>query len=123
VDENLATSEGEMTDRELDRQVAEKIMGINNAHKSVLDPFLARPDAPFLSRYTTDPSAFMQVVEKMREKNIFLKFGPDPTKPLYTVQVISKHKRGFTLCTETLLWKSDESLGRAICLAALEAVK
>jgi len=113
-----------MTDREIDRQVAIKIMGLKPLpdHKGRdiewwrINKYTSENQPP---PYTTDPSAFMQVVERMREKGHRVQLSTwrsDGSKWYATFAHNNPTKWG-------RLEYGIQSLGRAICLAALEAVK
>ena len=109
-----------MTDRDLDRQVAEKVMG----WKAVAPEY---PDSLYFNEIkmcvkfepTTDPIAWMQVVEKMRELEFRCLMQHHNLSRTDIWDAEFRHATRIP----SIFRATDESLGRAICLAALKATK
>ena len=123
-----------VTDRELDRLCAEKVMGLKiiraTKKKSVLltgcrvcygwyvdtgKRHMFGPIAEDILRYTTDPTAWMQVVEKMIERG--WKFE------LCHGQFMAKWRAAFYKGNHLEMLEPEATVGRAVCLAALKAVE
>ena len=110
--------------REIDRLVAEKVMGWEEVKEN---DFIKRPDVDFIGKapdrfcedawsilpnYSTDISDAWEVVEQLREKELYVDI--DTFAEHYDVRVVSgPYEVGHSL---------SETAPLAICLAALKAV-
>ena len=106
-----------MTDSELDRQVAERVMGWKcpcNGERESLPYELQCAHLP--PPYTTNPAAMMQVIERMRKQ-----FGFEG----YNRFLLSNDGNEWYCEFPKPKWESASapSLCRAVCLAALRAVE
>lgn len=116
------------TDRDLDRMVAEKVMGWNDSlhtysyDRGWLDPSVlfkrgadVKFEAPIDWSPTTDPSAFIQLIEKMRELHygVVIASGCVGT---WQVRFIDRDIEHTSIA-------EDDVLGRAICKAALKTAE
>lgn len=105
-----------MTDRVLDKQVAEKVFDrhiVSNTSmcRCVREHIIeARP-------YSTDPAAMLQVVEKMRELGREVNIRANTQNNTHNWNVWFPKPDEYRM--EPV---SDVSLGRAVCLAALSAL-
>jgi len=104
-----------MTDRELDRQVAEQVMGWNDKDSiyQLQDKWSGQHR---LWSPTTDPAAWMQVVETMREKGFGVNLGGEECDGW-------SWYAGFFKDNKCVASQVSNSLGESICLAALHAVQ
>lgn len=104
----------ELTDRELDALVAEKVFSGKRAD----DGFWEWPDSQFASyetpKYTNSLNLVFEVIEAMRKRDMLVKITADPENANDWVVVMSDDER--TFCG----W--GNSLPRAICFAALSAL-
>lgn len=112
-----------MTDDEINRQTAEVVMGFRfKSYKDIgpLDVFqppghVGWTDLRNLPFYTTDPAAWMSVVERMREKGFYCSMA-------HTVDMqwlVKYGDKNFAPVSHS----REKSLGRAICLAALATMQ
>jgi len=98
------------TDRELDRQCAEEVMRWKKSDEWY-EGYFFQPNRSF----TTDPAAWMQVVERMRALGWRVSIQ-DGSKTTWDVLFQRKE-------TEQEGYSIHRSIGRALVLAALQAVR
>jgi len=103
--------------RELDREVAEKVMGLT------IDPLVESEwtycfwsDGKRLPLYSSDISAAFQVVEKMIEKGLSFECNATPYEALFWIPGRAGENTKWRRC-------AAKSMPEAICRAALSAVK
>lgn len=117
--------------RELDRLVAEKIMGLIEIHVSEQTGELLHTDPadPLLAyeipvpQYSTDIASAWLVVEHIRKNNIrdVLTLASPSDETEYWFATFEKKWHG-RASQDLYEWESGESAPHAICLAALKAV-
>lgn len=122
-----------MTGRDLDRQVAEKIMGYTPPEHpktkairmkacmthSSYDTFLGLPNGGGIDlppKFSTDPAAMMQVIEAMRENGQYISISCLPRSTTWAVQIHNDPD------DEQIVTFASNQLSEAVCLAALAAV-
>lgn len=107
----------EMSPRERDALVAEKVMGFTKPslgwgfHELESGSYVNYP----LPHYTTDISEVWEVVDKLKKKRVFINMGFSPISNRYAVNfstvTVMKDSNGYA-----------PTAPEAICLAALKAV-
>lgn len=135
-----------MGERDIDREVAEKVMGWPKAE--YITDEMRRKDMPIYGwrnchlkhelesecehqwycgketyypapRYASDPAAMMQVIEKMRDNGWTVSMTVYPAGSKFLVIVTAQHPSKSSL---DLICKDADTLPRAVCLAALKAL-
>jgi len=111
-----------MTPRDIDAAVAERVMGWKRDVDDGTDYGWSGPGAPAMTKqpvlFSSDISAAWQVVEALKAKGdiVSMIYRCGDSEPWNKL-------RWYVEFRHAQAWAVDDSLPRAICLAALEAVK